>query len=167
MKTAVYPGSFDPVTNGHLDIIERASKLCETLIVAVLVNSEKTCTFSMRQRVEMLQKATAQFANVRVEQFEGLLVDFARQKKAQAVIKGLRMVSDFENELAMAALNKHMADDVETMFFMTENKWSYLSSSMVKEICLLGGDIDDFVPIQVLEDVKAGIARLAKGEYER
>lgn len=157
MRIAVYPGSFDPVTNGHIDIIERAAPLCDKLIVAVLRNNNKNCTFAVEERVGMLQKALAGMDNVQVDSFDGLLVDYARQTGAQAIIRGLRMVSDFESELAMASMNKKMAHEVETVFLMTSNTWSHVSSSMVKEIGGFGGDISDMVPPAIRVEIEAGI----------
>ena len=153
MKTCVYPGSFDPVTNGHLDIIDRASKLCDTLIVAVLVNSAKTPSFTVEERVDFLKRTLGDRKNVKVESFSGLLVDFMREKKATAIIKGLRAVSDFEYELQMALLNKNLNPEIETLFMMTSINYSYLNSSAVKELARNGGKIDGLVPDCIKDEI--------------
>ena len=146
MKICVYPGSFDPVTNGHLDIIDRASKLCDKLIVAVLVNSSKNPVFTIEERVDMLKCAIGSRPNVEVDSFSGLLIDFMKKKNARAIIKGLRAVSDFEYELQMAHLNKIQDPEIETLFMMTNVNYSYLSSSFVKELARYKGRIDELVP---------------------
>lgn len=142
----MYPGSFDPVTNGHLDIIDRASKLCEKLIVAVLVNNNKTPIFTIEERVDLLKCALGDRENVVVESFSGLLIDFVKERKAKVIVKGLRAVSDFEYELQMAHLNKIQDPEIETLFMMTSVNHSYLSSSMVKELARLGGKVDELIP---------------------
>lgn len=147
MRRAVYPGSFDPVTNGHLDVIERAARLYDEVIVAIAHNEAKTGgLFSFEERVDLLEKVVAHHANVRVTQFSGLLVDYARQAEAQVIIRGLRAVSDFEYEFQMALMNRKLDDNVETMFLMPKEEYTYLSSRLVKEIARLGGAIDVFVP---------------------
>ena len=146
MKIGVCPGSFDPVTNGHLDIIARASRMFDKVIVAVLKNSSKNALFTVEERVEMLKKSCEDFANVEVDSFSGLLIDFAKMKNAGAIIKGLRAVSDFEYEMQMASMNRKLNPNIETVFLMTGNKYSYLSSSMVKEVARLGGCIHGLVP---------------------
>ncbi|TYQ12957.1 UNVERIFIED_CONTAM: phosphopantetheine adenylyltransferase [Acetivibrio alkalicellulosi] len=146
MKIYVYPGSFDPVTNGHLDIIQRASKLCDKLIVAVLVNSSKKPSFSLMERVELLECALKDIRNVEIESFTGLLIDFMKEKRASVIIKGLRAVSDFEYELQMALLNKKLDLDIETLFMMTNINYSFLSSSSVKELARNNGNIDGLIP---------------------
>ena len=153
MKIAIYPGSFDPVTNGHLDIIERTAAIFDKVTVAILVNSSKTPTFTVDERIDMLKKATAHISNVEIEFFDGLLVDFVRSKGAKVIIKGLRAVSDFEYEFQMAMLNKSVAPDIETLFMMTGNKYSYLSSSIVKELGRLGAPVDEFVPQAIMDNV--------------
>ncbi|MCR4434232.1 MAG: pantetheine-phosphate adenylyltransferase [Clostridiales bacterium] len=153
MKICVYPGSFDPVTNGHLDIIHRASRLCDKLIVAVLVNSSKTPVFTLDERVELIKRVVKDLPNVEIESFSGLLIDFMRRKKATVIIKGLRAVSDFEYELQMALLNKTLYPAVETLFMMTSISYSYLSSSSVREIAKHGGNIDELVPECIKEDI--------------
>ncbi len=155
MATAVYPGSFDPVTNGHLDIIERAAELFDTVVVAVAgapaaaVSCSKAPLFSGEERVSLLREVCSHLANVRVDSFSGLLVEFVAQQRASVVIKGLRAVSDFEYELQQALMNRILSQGVETIFFMTSPENLFLSSSMVKEIALLGGDVSRFVPAQV------------------
>jgi len=149
MRVAVYPGSFDPITLGHMDIIERASKLFDTLIVAVMVNQEKKPVFTAHERVAMLEDVTAGIKNVRIAHFEGLLADFARQNGAETIIKGLRAVSDFEYEFQMAMVNKKLNPDLDTVFLMTSEKYMYLSSRVVKDVGAFGGDLSGFVPPEV------------------
>ncbi|HVN67577.1 MAG TPA: pantetheine-phosphate adenylyltransferase [Candidatus Sulfotelmatobacter sp.] len=146
MKVAVYPGSFDPITNGHLDIIERASRLFDCVIVAVIHNPEKKPRFSFKERLAMLKESVTHCRNVEVESFDGLLVKYVREKKARSVVRGLRAVSDFDYEFQMALSNRKMAPEIETVFLMTDYKYSYLSSSFVKQIASLGGDISGMVP---------------------
>lgn len=146
MRIALYPGSFDPVTNGHLDIIERSAKMVDRLVVGVLVNSSKCPLFSMDERVRMISDLTRHYANVEVAAFEGLTVDFAREINAGIIVRGLRAVTDFDYELQLAQTNKVMAPDVDTMFLATNLKYSYLSSSTVKEVFRYDGDIHMFVP---------------------
>ncbi len=153
MSIFIYPGSFDPVTNGHLDIIERAAKICDKLIVAVLINNSKNPAFTIDERVDMLKKAVEHCENVSVESFSGLLVDYVKQKEANVIIKGLRAVSDFEYELQMALLNKNQAPEIETLFMMSNINYSFLSSSMVKELARHRGDISGLLPEAIIEDV--------------
>ena len=153
MSIFIYPGSFDPVTNGHLDIIERAAKICDKLIVAVLINNSKSPAFTIDERVNMLKKAVEHCENVCVESFSGLLVDYVKQKKANVIIKGLRAVSDFEYELQMALLNKNQAPEIETLFMMSNINYSFLSSSMVKELARHKGNITGLLPDAIIEDV--------------
>lgn len=153
MRVFVYPGSFDPVTNGHLDIIDRAAKLCDKLIVAVLKNRSKTPAFTMEERVSFLEEVLVGRDNVEVIPFSGLLVDFMKQHNATTVIKGLRAVSDFEYEFQMALLNKNLDPEIETLFMMTNIKYSYLSSSAVKELASYGGNIRDLVPEQIADRI--------------
>ncbi len=152
-RIGIYPGSFDPLTNGHLDIIIRASRLFDSLIVGVLRNDAKKTLFSMEERVALIRKCTEDIPNVSVEMFEGLLVDFVHEKKADAIVRGLRAVSDYEYELQMAMLNKHMSPDVETIFLMTDINNSYLSSSVVKDVAMHGGNIRGLVPETVIDDI--------------
>lgn len=149
MVKAICPGSFDPVTYGHLDIIERASQLFYSVVVAVLENPSKKPIFSLEERVKLLKSAVSHLPNVEVSFFNGLLVDFVRQVNGDLIVKGLRAISDFEIEFQMALSNKRMAPEIETMFMMTKNEYSFLSSSMVKELFQFGGDIHDLVSPEV------------------
>ena len=151
MRRAIYPGSFDPVTNGHLDVIGRARKLFDEIVVAVAHNDEKQPLFSLEERLGLLNEALNKIDNVQVAQFDGLLVEFAIAQKAHAVIRGLRAVSDFEFEFQMALMNRKLADGVETIFLMPKEEYTYLSSRLVKEIARLGGDVSGFVPRPVAE----------------
>ena len=146
MRRAIYPGSFDPVTNGHLDVIERGRKLFDEVVVAVAHNDEKQPLFSLEQRLDLLQKTAGQIENVQIAEFSGLLVEFARAQGARAVIRGLRAVSDFEFEFQMALMNRNLNAAVETIFLMPKEEYTYLSSRIVKEIARLGGDVANFVP---------------------
>ena len=146
MRRAIYPGSFDPVTNGHLDVIERARKLFDEVVVAVADNDEKQPLFSLKERLDLLRETAGRIGNVRVAQFKGLLVGFARAEHAGAVIRGLRAVSDFEFEFQMALINRKLDAVVETIFLMPKEEYTYLSSRIVKEIARLGGDVSSFVP---------------------
>lgn len=143
---AVYPGSFDPITYGHLDIIKRTSAKVDHLVVAVLNNLSKSGTFTLEERIRLLEEATKEFENVEIDSFDGLLIDYAAKKQCTTMIKGLRAVSDFEYEMQMALVNKKMNDQVETLFMAASTKYGYLSSSVVKEIAMLGGDVSCFVP---------------------
>ena len=149
MRIAVYPGSFDPVTLGHMDIISRSSKLFDKLIVGVLVNSSKVPLFSAEERVNMIKGVVSEYANVEVRSFDGLLVEFARLCKATAVVRGLRAVTDFEYELQMSQTNHIIAPDIDTIFLTTNLNYAYLSSSVVKEVARYGGDISKFVAPEV------------------
>jgi pantetheine-phosphate adenylyltransferase len=148
---AIYPGSVDPLTNGHLDLIERGSKIFHELVVAILRNSEKQPLFEIEERQEMLMEATARWPNVRVDTFSGLLVDYVVQQNAQAVLRGIRAISDYEYELQMALMNRKLNASVETVFMMPAEAYSYLSSRLVKEIFRLGGSVRELVPPQVEE----------------
>lgn len=146
MRIAICPGSFDPATNGHIDIIKRAGSLFDKVIVAVLNNPNKKPLFSVEERVELLKKTCCSIENVEIDSFSGLLIDYAKSKNANAIVKGLRAVSDFEYELQMALMNKKLNPEVETVFVMTSSKYSYLSSSLVKEVAQYGGCIKGLVP---------------------
>jgi pantetheine-phosphate adenylyltransferase len=149
MRRAVCPGSFDPVTNGHLDIVGRASRLYDEVVVAVLINKNKSSLFTVEERMDMLAAVTADYGNVRVDAFHGLLVDYCRSHQIPVVVKGLRAVSDFDYELQMAQMNHGLAE-VETMFMATNPEYSFLSSSLVKEVATYGGDVAKLVPPLVL-----------------
>lgn len=149
MFITVYPGSFDPVTYGHLDIIQRGAKVFDKVIVAVLENPSKQPLFTVEERVRLLVEVTQEIENVEVDSFDGLLVDYMRLKSAKTIIKGLRAVSDFEYELQMASINRKLNDEVETFFMMTNNKYSYLSSSIVKNVAQYHGSVKDLVPYPV------------------
>lgn len=153
LRVYVYPGSFDPVTNGHVDIIKRAASLCDKLIVAVLVNSSKNPSFTLDERVNLLNCALSDIPNVEIKSFSGLLIDFMKEMKASVIIKGLRAVSDFEYELQMALLNKNLDSDIETLFMMSNINYSFLSSSSVKEIAKHNGNIDGLVPDCIKDEV--------------
>lgn len=146
MRTVVYPGSFDPCTNGHIDIISRASRLFDRVIVAVLINNSKSPLFTAEERVEMLKTAVADYSNVEVFSFDGLLVDFMKAVKADIIIKGIRAVSDFEYEFQMALTNHELYNDAETLFIPTSKDYMFLSSSIVKEIAGYGGSLEGLVP---------------------
>src|SRR5438552_16958140 len=149
MRRAIYPGSFDPVTNGHLDIIERARKLFDEVIVAVAHNDEKQPLFPLEERLDLLRETAGKIDHVRIAEFSGLLVEFARAEKAGAVIRGLRAVSDFEFEFQMALMNRKLDAAIETIFLMPKEEYTYLSSRIVKEIARLGGDVSSLVPVCV------------------
>jgi pantetheine-phosphate adenylyltransferase len=151
---AIYPGSFDPMTNGHLDLIERGSRLFNHLIVAVLTNPEKQSLFSVRERVETLRQVTAGMGNVSVDTFSGLLVDYAVQKKARVILRGVRAFSDYEVELQMALMNRKLAPSLETVFLMPAESYTYLSSRLVKEIFKGGGSVKGLVPPRVEEQLQ-------------
>ena len=152
---AIYPGSFDPPTNGHLDLIARGSRLADQLIVAILNNSQKTPLFTVAERLEMMRESTAQFANVEVDSFDGLLVDYAAQRGANAILRGIRAISDYETELQMALINRRMRPETETIFLMAGEEFSFISSRMIKEIITLGGDVSTFVPANIVERLRA------------
>jgi len=158
MNIAVCPGSFDPVTNGHLDIIQRGSKIFDQVIVSVLVNGSKKPLFSIEERVALLKEVTKGLPNVQVESFQGLLIDYMKSKNAKSIIKGLRAVSDFEYEMQMASINRLIEDEIETFFMMTNNQYSYLSSSIVKEIAKYKADVSAIVPPAVEEALKKKFA---------
>jgi pantetheine-phosphate adenylyltransferase len=159
MKRAIYPGSFDPVTNGHLDVVERARKLFDEVIVAVAHNDEKQPLFSLEERLDFLKQTLGRFDNVRIAHFNGLLVDFARTEQASAVIRGLRAISDFEFEFQMALMNRKLEAAVETIFLMPKEEYTYLSSRIVKEIARLGGDVSKFVAAPVASALAAKLKK--------
>jgi|FaiFalFF_MnMetaG_3_1042247.scaffolds.fasta_scaffold01350_8 pantetheine-phosphate adenylyltransferase len=163
-RRAVYPGSFDPPTLGHLDVIERAARLFDELIVAVAVNADKKPLFSLQERVEMLRECCAHLPNVRVIQLEGLLARFAQQMGACAIVRGLRAVSDFEYEFQMASMNRQLAPEVDTCFLMTHQHYAFLSSSIVKEVARLGGDVSALVPANVEKRLRQKFAPPSAGE---
>jgi pantetheine-phosphate adenylyltransferase len=148
-RIAIYPGSFDPLTNGHVDIIHRGSRLFDRIVVAILVNPEKAPLFTPKERVEIAREVFRDRPNVEVETFDGLLVDYARRRRATVIVRGLRAVSDFEYELQMALMNRHLSEDLETVFMMPGEAYTYLSSRLVKEVFALGGDVAAFVPAAV------------------
>lgn len=154
-KVVVYPGSFDPITNGHLDIIQRASKIFDRVIVAVLENPEKkNPLFNVNERIELIKRVTKDLENVEVESFKGLLIDFMRKKESKIIIKGLRAVSDFEYEFQMALMNNKLDENIETLFMMTSSQYSYLSSSSVKQVAMYGGCLKGLVPDEIIDDIK-------------
>lgn len=154
-RVAIYPGSFDPVTNGHLDLIQRAAGQFEELVVAVLRHDTKPGEFTISDRLAMLKESVKHLANVRVASFDGLLVDCARQQGASLIVRGIRAVSDYEYELQMALMNRKLAPEIETVFMLPSEAYSYLSSRLVKEVCRHGGQIDEFVPPHVATRLRA------------
>jgi pantetheine-phosphate adenylyltransferase len=153
MRIAVYPGSFDPITNGHEDIIKRAAGVFDEVIVAVLVNPDKKGLFSIEERVDLIKKVVEPYNNVKVESFSGLLINFMKSKEAKVIIKGLRAVSDFEYEFQMALMNNKLDDSIETLFMMTSAQYSYLSSSSVKQVAMFGGCIKGLIPDSIINNV--------------
>lgn len=154
MRTVIYPGTFDPITYGHLDVLERALNLFDEIIITIAINPSKKPLFSLEERVQLIETAlkdNPEGHRVKVQGFDGLLVDFARQKKASALIRGLRAVSDFEYELQMALMNRRLADEITTVFMMPHEKYTYLNSTIVKEVSRLGGNVSNFVPKNVQE----------------
>ena len=162
MRTAVCPGSFDPVTNGHLDVFARAAAMADEVVVAVLVNKKKASLFTVAERIEILNEVVAPFGNVRVDSFDGLLVDYCNEHGIKAIVKGLRAISDFDYELQMAQMNYRLAK-VETLFITTNPLYSYLSSSLVKEVATFGGDVRGLVPQQALERLDEKLGRTTSG----
>jgi pantetheine-phosphate adenylyltransferase len=156
---AVYPGSFDPLTNGHLDIITRGSRLFDRIIVAILVNAEKAPLFTMAERVEVAREVFKGHPNVEVDTFEGLLVDYVERRKAQVIVRGLRAVSDFEFEFQMALMNRRLNDRIETVFMMPAEQYSYISSRLIKEIFSLGGRVHGLVPDMVEDRLRQKVAK--------
>lgn len=159
-RIAIYPGSFDPVTNGHLDILERGLKMFDRIIIGILHNPNKMSLFSMDERKTLLYDSLVAFPNVEVDTFDGLLVDYAAQKGACAILRGMRAVSDFEYEFQMALMNRKLNRDIQTVFMMTGLRWIFTSSSIIKEAAQFGGDIDDMVPPMVSRRLKEKYAKL-------
>lgn len=155
MRTVIYPGSFDPLTNGHLDVIQRAAKLFDKVIVAVANNDRKSPLFNLQERVALVTEAVKHLPHVEADSFEGLLVDFVERRQGQAIVRGLRAVSDFEFEFQLALMNRKLNERVETIFMMPKDTYTFLSSRIVKEIARLGGDISTFVPAHVQQALKA------------
>jgi pantetheine-phosphate adenylyltransferase len=155
MRRAIYPGSFDPITNGHLDVLQRAAGIFDELIVGVARDNSKQSLFSPEERVELVRAATDHIPNLRVLPFEGLLVNFARQHQAAALVRGLRAVSDFEFEFQLALMNRKLEPNLETLFLMPREELTYISSRLVKEIARLGGNVNQFVPLHVVAALKA------------
>lgn len=154
MNKAIYPGSFDPVTNGHIDIIKRASGFIDELVVGVLNNPSKEYLFTVEERMEHLKSITKDMPNVTVKSFSGLLIDFAKENNAKLVIRGLRAVTDFEYEFQMALTNRNMAKDIETLFISTSTQFLYLSSSVVKEVAMFNGDVNGMVPVEIKNELE-------------
>ena len=165
--TAIYPGSFDPPTNGHLDLIERGSKIFDELVVAILRNPDKDPLFSLGERRRMLEALTAEFHNVRVDTFDGLTVDYAAKMKASAVLRGIRALSDYEYELQMALMNRKLQPNLETVFMMPAEQYSYLSSRLVREVAQLGGSIEGLVPQMVEQRLREKLEPAVKLENAR
>ncbi|WP_395719349.1 pantetheine-phosphate adenylyltransferase [Prosthecobacter sp.] len=155
MRRAIYPGSFDPLTNGHLDVLQRAAGIFDRLIIAVARDNAKQSLFSVEERVELIRSATAEINGIEVIPFEGLLVNFAREHRACALVRGLRAVSDFEFEFQLALMNRKLEPNLETLFLMPREEYTYISSRLVKEICRLGGHIEQFVPPNVAAALRA------------
>ncbi len=151
----IYPGSFDPLTNGHLDLISRSCRLFDRLIVAILQNTGKQALFTVEERIEMIREAASGVSNVEVDSFEGLLVDYAARRGANAIVRGIRAISDYEIELQMAGMNRRMRPETETIFLMAGEEYSFISSRMIKEIVTLGGDVSSFVPAAVASRLRA------------
>lgn len=154
MSIVVYPGTFDPVTLGHVDLIERAAKIFDKIIVAVAANANKKPMFSLKERTELASQALAKINNVTVKPFESLLIDFMRENNASIILRGLRVVSDFDYEFQLAGMNRHLAPDIESIFLMPSEFYTYISSSFVREIATLGGDVSQFVPDVVVKALK-------------
>lgn len=159
MKRAIYPGSFDPITNGHLDIIARATKIFDELIVAVALNEEKHPLFSLKDRLKMIERVVKDFKKVKIDHFDALLVDYCQRNQVDVVIRGLRAISDFEFEFQMALMNKKLHESLETVFMMTSECYSYLSSTMIKEIAAMGGEVQAFVPSFIEEKLREKLFR--------
>ena len=159
MRTAIYPGSFDPITNGHLDIIKRGAEIFDKIIVAVLINVDKRGLFNIEERVELIKKATYDIKNIEIMSFEGLLIDLLKEKNSNVILRGLRAVSDFEYEMQMALMNNKLNSNVETVFMMTSAENSFLSSSAIKQVAKFGGNINGLVPNNIIKDIEKKINR--------
>jgi pantetheine-phosphate adenylyltransferase len=159
MRTAIYPGSFDPLTNGHLDVLQRAAKLFDRVIVAIAKNESKNSLFTLEERLALVRPAIAHLENVKAEIFQGLLIEYAAKEKAQAIIRGLRAISDFEFEFQMALMNRKLDEKIETIFMMPKETYTFISSRIVKEIARLGGDVGSFVPPHVEAALKKKLSR--------
>ncbi|MCI2105132.1 MAG: pantetheine-phosphate adenylyltransferase [Intestinimonas sp.] len=162
MKTAIYPGSFDPLTLGHLNIIKRASMCFDKLIVCVMVNSKKTGLFAPEERVELIRRVVSNLPNIEVDASTCLLADYARKRRARVIVKGLRAMSDFEMEVQMAVVNRKLNPNVDTMFLPANEKYTYLSSTVVKEMVRYGADLSDFLPREIIQDVKDKMQELVR-----
>jgi pantetheine-phosphate adenylyltransferase len=159
MRIAIYPGSFDPITNGHLDVLKRAAALFDTVYIAVAHNLQKTPMFTTEERLDLIRGCTTDYKNVQMDSFDGLVVDYARKVGAEAIIRGLRAMSDFEYEFQMALMNRHLDDKIDTVFLMPHEDYTYLSSSVVRELVKFGGNVSAFVPANVLEALLNKIRR--------
>jgi pantetheine-phosphate adenylyltransferase len=162
MKVAIYPGTFDPITNGHIDVAARASKLFDKVIVCVAVNTQKVPLFTGEERVKLIQDSMKGLPNIEVEEFDGLLVDYAKKKHANVIVRGLRAVSDFEYEFQMALTNRKLCSEIDTVFLMPHEKYTYLNSSIVREIAKFGGDVSQFVPRHVEQELIRKISKVVK-----
>lgn len=163
-RLAIYPGSFDPITNGHLDIIKRGLRLFDKIIVAILINPAKNPLFDVAERIDMLKESLKDLPNIEVDTFSGLLVDYAAKKKAHAILRGMRAVSDFEYEFQLALMNRRLNRNVETVFLMTGLQWIFTSSSIIKEAASFGGEIDHMVPPVVLRKLKEKFSLMPRSE---
>ena len=161
---AIYPGTFDPLTNGHLDLIARGSKIFDHLVIAILNNSEKQPLFPVEERVAMITESTREFGNISVGTFDGLLVEFARQQQAQALLRGIRAISDYEYEFQMALMNRRLAPQLETVFMMPAEKYSYVSSRLIREVFRLGGSVEGLVPSIVIERLQNRVPRSSESD---
>lgn len=159
MSTAVYPGSFDPITNGHIDVIKRGARVFDKVIVAVADNPAKQALFSKEERVDMIREVSKPYRNVEVDSFDGLVVDYVHRKKAGVILRGIRTISDFEYEYQMALTNRTFAGDIETVFVMTHEEFSFVSSRLIKEAVAMGGDVSSFVPKEIEKRLKARIKK--------